>query len=103
MGEIYRELCIRDKKVSGKMSINMKLDLIEFFLFFRRFIFKEDLASIPKARKQISRLYWFYRIMQVFSVMCMWHFLTLRYAPLRQLWINALRLLIHLARMLPFV
>ncbi|KAJ8965743.1 hypothetical protein NQ314_003921 [Rhamnusium bicolor] len=79
-------------------------DYIEnYILGIRRFIFKEDLASLPKARQQVSRLYWVYRIMQVISVMCMWHFLTLRYAPLRQLWSNALRLLVHLARMLPFV
>jgi fatty acyl-CoA reductase len=75
----------------------------DYVLGIRRFIFKEDVATIPKARRQVSRLYWVYRCLQVASVMCMWHFLTLRYAPLRQLWGNALRLLIHLARMLPFV
>ncbi|KAJ8958415.1 hypothetical protein NQ318_002197 [Aromia moschata] len=74
-----------------------------YILGIRRFIFKEDQASIPKARRHVSRLYWLYRMMQVLSVMCLWHFLTLRYAPLRQLWNNALRLLIHVARMLPFV
>lgn len=84
-------------------KINWEEYVEDYVLGIRRFIFKEDAATIPNARKQISRLYWVYRCLQVASVMVMWHFLTLRYAPLRQLWANALRLLIHLARMLPFV
>ncbi|CAH0549776.1 unnamed protein product [Brassicogethes aeneus] len=92
-----QEFCFDVAKIDWKNYIE------NYVLGIRRFIFKEELESLPKARKQISRLYWSHRIMQVVSVMCMWHFLTLRYAPLRRLWSNALRLLIHLARVLPFV
>lgn len=92
-----KEFCFDVAKIDWERYIE------NYVLGIRRFIFKEDLSSIPKARKQISRLYWTYRLMQVISVMCLWHFLTLRYAPLRQLWVNALRLLVHLARMLPFL
>ncbi|KAF5280111.1 hypothetical protein FQA39_LY18145 [Lamprigera yunnana] len=74
-----------------------------YILGIRRFIFKEEETTLPKARKQVSKLYWTYRILQVLSVMSAWYFLTLRYAPLRQLWSNALRLLVHLARMLSIV
>ncbi|CAH1107531.1 unnamed protein product [Psylliodes chrysocephalus] len=77
--------------------------LENYVLGIRRFIFKEDASTLPMARKQISKLFWTYKIIQVLSIMCMWHFLTLRYAPLRRLWSNALRLLVHLARMLPFI
>ncbi|KAJ8978354.1 hypothetical protein NQ317_002663 [Molorchus minor] len=45
-----------------------------YVLGIRKFIFKEDAATLPKARKQVSRLYWIYRIIQVISVMCLWHF-----------------------------
>ncbi|XP_050502641.1 putative fatty acyl-CoA reductase CG5065 [Diabrotica virgifera virgifera] len=83
--------------------INWEHYLENYVLGIRRFIFKEDVATLPKARKNMSKLFWTYKIFQVVSVMCMWHFLTLRYAPLRRLWSNALRLLIHLARMLPFI
>uniref|UniRef100_V5GSY3 Fatty acyl-CoA reductase n=1 Tax=Anoplophora glabripennis TaxID=217634 RepID=V5GSY3_ANOGL len=92
-----KEFCFDVAKIDWERYIE------NYVLGIRRFIFKEDLSSIPKARKQISRLYWTYRVMQVISVMCLWHFLTLRYAPLRQLWVNALRLLVHLAKMLPFL
>ncbi|XP_074028601.1 putative fatty acyl-CoA reductase CG5065 [Leptinotarsa decemlineata] len=84
-------------------KINWDNYIENYILGIRRFIFKEDNASLPKARQQISRLYWVYRILQVISVLCMWHFLTLRNAPLRNLWRSALQLLVHLARMLPFV
>ncbi|KAL1489440.1 hypothetical protein ABEB36_014334 [Hypothenemus hampei] len=77
--------------------------LENYILGIRRFIFKEDIESIPKARQQISKLYMVYRLLQVVGVMITWHFLALRYAPLRRLWSNALRLLLHLARMLPFI
>ncbi|KAG5899575.1 hypothetical protein JTB14_022905 [Gonioctena quinquepunctata] len=92
-----REFCFDVAK------INWEDYLENYILGMRRFIFKEDEDSLPKARQQLSRIYWVYRILQVISVLCTWHFLTLRYAPLRKLWGNALRLLIHLARMLPFV
>ncbi|VEN56723.1 unnamed protein product, partial [Callosobruchus maculatus] len=75
----------------------------DYVLGIRRFIFKEETTSLPKARRQMSKLYWAYRIMQVVSVLCMWHFLTSRYPPLRRLWTSALQLLVHIARMLPFV
>ncbi|XP_057671020.1 putative fatty acyl-CoA reductase CG5065 [Diorhabda carinulata] len=77
--------------------------LENYVLGIRRFIFKEDVATLPKARQNISKLFWTYKILKVVSVMCMWYFLTLRSASLRRLWGNALRLLIHLARMLPFI
>ncbi|CAG9857442.1 unnamed protein product [Phyllotreta striolata] len=77
--------------------------LENYVLGIRRFIFKEDASTLPKARRQVSRLYWTYKITQVLSVLCIWHFLALRYAPLRRLWSNALRLLLHIARMLPFI
>ncbi|EFA04974.1 Putative fatty acyl-CoA reductase CG5065-like Protein [Tribolium castaneum] len=91
------EFCFDVAKIDWEQYVE------DYVLGIRRFIFKEESSSIPHARRQVSRLYWLYRCLQVASVMCMWHFLTLRYAPLRQLWGNALRLLIHLARMLPFV
>uniref|UniRef100_A0AAR5Q418 Fatty acyl-CoA reductase n=1 Tax=Dendroctonus ponderosae TaxID=77166 RepID=A0AAR5Q418_DENPD len=84
-------------------KINWENYLENYILGIRRFIFKEDTSSIPKARKQISKLYIAYRLLQVVSVMITWHFLALRYAPLRRLWSNALRLLLHFASMLPFV
>lgn len=84
-------------------QINWEEYIEDYVLGIRRFIFKEEETSLPKARKQVSKLYWIYRILQVLSVMSLWHFLTLRYAPLRQLWSNALRLLVHIARMLSFV
>ncbi|KAB0791554.1 hypothetical protein PPYR_03354 [Photinus pyralis] len=77
--------------------------LENYVLGIRRFIFKEEAESLPSARKQVSKLYWIYRITQILCVMSIWHFLTLRYAPLRRLWSNALRLLVHIARMLSIV
>lgn len=77
--------------------------LENYVLGIRRFIFKEEEESLPSARKQVSKLYWIYRITQILCVMSIWHFLTLRYAPLRRLWSNALRLLVHIARMLSIV
>lgn len=68
-----------------------------------RFIFKEETSSIPKARRQISKLYILNRLLQVVGVMVMWHFIALRYAPLRRLWSNSLKMLLHLASMLPFM
>lgn len=91
------EFCFDVSKVDWERYVE------DYVLGIRRFIFKEESSTIPHARRQVSRLYWLYRCLQVASVMCMWHFLTLRYAPLRQLWGRALRLLMHLARMLPFV
>lgn len=85
----------------AKIDWNQFLE--NYVLGIRRFIFKEDTSSIPKARKQISRLYIVYRLVQIISVLMTWHFLTLRYAPLRRMWSNSLRLLMHLARMLPFM
>ncbi|XP_050292855.1 putative fatty acyl-CoA reductase CG5065 [Anthonomus grandis grandis] len=84
-------------------KINWENYLENYVLGIRRFIFKEDSSSIPTARKQISKLYMLSRIVQVIGVMVTWHFLALRYAPLRRMWSNALRLLLHLASMLPFV
>lgn len=84
-------------------KIDWEVYLENYVLGIRRFIFKEDSSSIPKARKQMSKLYVFYRLLQVVSVMITWHFLALRYAPLRRLWSNALRLLLHLASMLPLM
>ncbi|CAH2001249.1 unnamed protein product [Acanthoscelides obtectus] len=75
----------------------------DYVLGIRRFIFKEERTSLPKARRQMSKLYWSYRIMQVVSVLLTWHFLTTRYAPLRRLWTSALHFLMHIASMLPFV
>ncbi|XP_017781377.1 PREDICTED: putative fatty acyl-CoA reductase CG5065 [Nicrophorus vespilloides] len=74
-----------------------------YVLGIRRFIFKEDAATIPKARRSIAKLLWVYRITQFITVLTLWHFLTLRCAPLRQLWSNALKLLLHIARMLPIL
>lgn len=74
-----------------------------YVLGIRKFIFKEDLDSIEKARKNMRRLYWTHRAVQFMSVLCMWHFLTIRYAPLRQLWSKALRLLIRIAATLPLI
>ncbi|KAF5281654.1 hypothetical protein FQR65_LT14584 [Abscondita terminalis] len=92
----------RDKQEFGFDVANIKWEeyIENYVLGIRRFIFKEEETSLPKARKQVSKLYWIYRITQVLSVMSIWYFLTLRYAPLRQLWSNALRLLVHIARML---
>ncbi|GJQ78030.1 hypothetical protein Trydic_g2376 [Trypoxylus dichotomus] len=84
-------------------QINWEEYIENYILGIRRYIFKENLETLPKARKQMSKVFWTYRILQVLLVMSLWHFLALRYAPLRQLWGNALRLLVHLARMLPFL
>ncbi|CAG9767884.1 unnamed protein product [Ceutorhynchus assimilis] len=84
-------------------KIDWEKYLENYVLGIRRFIFKEDTSSIPKAQRQISKLYIFHRLLQIVSVMIAWHFLALRYAPLRRLWSNALRLLLHLASMLPFM
>ncbi|KAJ8916621.1 hypothetical protein NQ315_000266 [Exocentrus adspersus] len=92
-----KEFCFDVAKIDWESYIE------NYVLGIRRFIFKEEASSLPKARRHVARLYWSYRLMQVISVMCLWHFLTLRYAPLRQLWVNALRLLVYLARMLPFL
>lgn len=92
-----REFCFDVAQIKWEEFIE------NYVLGIRRFIFKEEETSLPTARKQVSKLYWIYRITQVLSVMTLWHFLTLRYAPLRQLWSNALRLLVHIARMLSFV
>lgn len=74
-----------------------------YVLGIRKFIFKEEIESIPQARKNVTRLYWTYRCMQLLSVLLMWRFLTIRYAPLRQMWTKALHLLVCLARLLPFL
>lgn len=84
-------------------KIDWEVYLEDYILGIRRFIFKEETSSIPKARRQISKLYILYRLLQVVGVMVMWHFLALRYAPLRRLWSNSLKMLLHLASMLPFM
>ncbi|CAH1164707.1 unnamed protein product [Phaedon cochleariae] len=92
-----KEFCFDVAKIDWENYIQ------NYVIGIRRYIFKEDAATLPKSRRNISRLYWAYTALKVISVLCMWRFLTLRYAPLRQLWSNALRILIHLVRMLPFV
>ncbi|GLV36881.1 uncharacterized protein CBL_02284 [Carabus blaptoides fortunei] len=102
---LFSQLSNEDKKEFNFDVSNMKWEeyVENYVLGIRRFMFKEDEKTIPKARSQLSKYYWFYRCLQVLSVMSVWHFLTLRYAPLRQLWSNALRLLLHIARMMPLL
>ncbi|XP_018318430.1 putative fatty acyl-CoA reductase CG5065 [Agrilus planipennis] len=70
-----------------------------YIIGIRRFIFKDEESTLPKARKQVSRLFWTYRILQVLLVIFAWQFLVLRFTPLRQLWTNAFQILIRLARL----
>lgn len=73
-----------------------------YVLGIRRFIFKEELTTIDKARRNLRALYWQHRLVQLIAVMSLWHFLALRHAPLRQFWSRALRVMVHIVRMLPF-
>nr|XP_022899728.1 putative fatty acyl-CoA reductase CG5065 [Onthophagus taurus]XP_022899729.1 putative fatty acyl-CoA reductase CG5065 [Onthophagus taurus] len=84
-------------------QINWEEYIENYVLGIRKFIFKEDLDTLPKARKHMARLYWFYRLLQVVTVLSLWHFLVLRHAPLRKLWINAFRIIVTLLGKLPFV
>lgn len=102
---LYSQLSNEDKKEFNFDVSNIKWNeyVENYVLGIRRFMFKEDEKTIPKARKQLNRFYWSYRCFQLVSVMSVWYFLALRYAPLRLLWSKALHLLIHIARMLPLL
>ncbi|KAK9886421.1 hypothetical protein WA026_016701 [Henosepilachna vigintioctopunctata] len=102
---LNRVLCDSDRK---EFNFDVaKIDWEDYIQFYvlgiRRFIFREDFDSIPQARRNIIRLYWTYRSLQILSVLVMWRFLTIRYGPLRQMWTKALHLLVHMARLLPFI
>ncbi|XP_060534283.1 putative fatty acyl-CoA reductase CG5065 [Cylas formicarius] len=92
-----KEFCFDVEKINWETYIEA------YVLGIRRFIFKEDSSTIPKARKHMSLLYWTYRLVQLIGVLVTWHFVFLRYAPLQRLWSNALKVLLHLARTLPFI
>ncbi|KAL3270689.1 hypothetical protein HHI36_021217 [Cryptolaemus montrouzieri] len=102
---LNKVLCESDRKEYNfnVAKIDWERYIENYVLGIRKYIFKEDIDSLPQARKNMLRLYWTYRSIQIISVLLMWRFLTIKYTPMRQMWSKALHLLIHLARLLPFL
>ncbi|XP_077302860.1 putative fatty acyl-CoA reductase CG5065 [Arctopsyche grandis] len=77
--------------------------LQSYILGIRRFIFKENPGSLPKARSQINRLHWLHCLAQVFLVLLAWRFVFMRSAHLRRLWTTSVQYLFNMARLIPLV
>ncbi|XP_069702737.1 putative fatty acyl-CoA reductase CG5065 [Periplaneta americana] len=74
-----------------------------YVLGIRHFIFKEHPSSLPKARKQLQKLFWVHRFTQLLALLLVWRALMLRSKAARKLWFVMLDLILRIARMIPYV
>ncbi|XP_034234856.1 putative fatty acyl-CoA reductase CG5065 [Thrips palmi] len=84
-------------------QINWTQYLESYVLGIRQFIFKEHPSSIPKTRKQLTRLLWLHRFSQLLGVVLVWRALMLRSTAARRLWFLLLDIMVRMARMIPYV
>jgi len=67
----------------------------------RQYVFKEDMSSLPAARKQLRRLYWVDRTVQILVFIMFWKVLLCNSETASKLWNFLLGLIVRFARMLP--
>lgn len=77
-------------------AINWENYIENYVLGIRRYIFKEDISTIPKARRQLSRLYYSHKLLQFISIIFIWRLLSTRVALARHTW----RQMVYVLRML---
>lgn len=93
----------RNNFVFDVRQINWTNYLESYVLGIRQFIFKEHPSSIPKTRKQLTKLLWLHRFSQLLGVILMWRALMLRSSAARRLWCILLDIMVRMARMIPYV
>lgn len=74
-----------------------------YVLGIRHFIFKENPESLPKARKELQKLFWIHKFSQLFTLLLIWRILMLRSQTARKLWFVMFDMILRIARMIPYV
>ncbi|KAJ8916622.1 hypothetical protein NQ315_000267 [Exocentrus adspersus] len=59
------------------VEIDWETYIENYVLGIRRFLFKKDNSTLPKARQQVKRLYWSHSLTQFTLVVCLWQLLVI--------------------------
>lgn len=83
-------------------QINWPHYIEDYVLGIRQFIFKERPESIPKARRQLSKLYVLHRICQLLMVLIVWRLILMRFhGAAKKYLFFFMDLVIRIARLMP--
>ncbi|UYV79095.1 hypothetical protein LAZ67_17001113 [Cordylochernes scorpioides] len=66
----------------------------------RQYVLKEDLSTVPQAKKGVHRIYLYTKLVQLGSVLCIWRLLLHKSPLARRLWDLLTLLLMRLVRLL---
>lgn len=75
----------------------------QYCLGVRRYILKEEMATLPHSRKALRRLFWIHQCTRFAGLLLLWRTLTSQSQVARSLWDSCVRLLLSLLRLLPLV
>ncbi|XP_068212189.1 putative fatty acyl-CoA reductase CG5065 [Palaemon carinicauda] len=75
----------------------------QYCLGSKLYVMKEELNTLPSARKHLSKMWWIHQAWRVLGVLLVWRLIMLRSETARSAWYSLFRLLVRLLTYLPFL
>ncbi|XP_047476457.1 putative fatty acyl-CoA reductase CG5065 [Penaeus chinensis] len=75
----------------------------QYCLGTKRYVMKEELSTLPTARKHLSKMWWIQQAWRVLVVVVAWRLVMLRSPAARRAWYGLFRLLVRLLTHLPIL
>ncbi|GFT08982.1 putative fatty acyl-CoA reductase CG5065 [Trichonephila clavipes] len=75
--------------------------LEDYILGIRQFLLKEELSSLPSARKSLKRIYMYTKMAHFLLIFVLWKVVFMRYNGARKLWFIFISMVVKLYNMLP--
>jgi fatty acyl-CoA reductase len=103
MMELYDKLSPEDQKLFNfnVKEVNWPNYIGKYCLGMRKYVLKEDLSTLPAARKHMRKMYWVHKITQFFLILLFWRAIMFRSETARQLWSFMFGMVLRMSRMLP--
>lgn len=102
--ELNASLSLEDRRLFSfdVTEIDWPKYIADYVLGIRSFIFKEQVSSLPQARKRLYKMLWIHRLSKLLLVLLMWRMLMLRSRVARSSWHFFIDLVLRLHRLIPF-
>jgi fatty acyl-CoA reductase len=103
MMDLYERMSPEDKKMFtvNVKEVNWHNYIGKYCLGLRKYVMKEDLSTLPAARKHMRKMYWVHKITQFFFILLFWRAIMFRSETARQLWSFMFGMVLRMSRMLP--
>ncbi|KAB7508033.1 putative fatty acyl-CoA reductase [Armadillidium nasatum] len=84
-------------------TIDWQTYLHQYCLGSKRYVMKEDLSTLPAARKRLNKMWWLQQAFRMLAVLIAWRLVMLRSATARRAYSAYLRMLIRMLTYLPLL